>query len=150
MVRARHSRSARASEQIALPTQRAGPEQRTVQRLTLAVETQPVAGFHEALADQLGPGAAGQREAKTSKAYGTQVVCGVTPGRGGQDIEGFPMRNTVREAVAEFGANVSLIFVTATGAAEAIMEAADAGIPVIICITEGVPVCTRAMPGAGR
>ena len=87
-----------------------------------------------------GFGAAGQREAMTGRAYGTQVVCGVTPGRGGQEIEGFPIRNTVREAVQEFGANVSLIFVPAPGAADAILEAVDAEIPVIICITEGVPV----------
>jgi succinyl-CoA synthetase alpha subunit len=86
-----------------------------------------------------GFGAAGQREAKTSRAYGTQVVCGVTPGRGGQEIEGFAIRNTVREAVDEFGANVSLIFVPAPFAADAIVEAADAGVPVAICITEGIP-----------
>ncbi|GMU41132.1 MAG: succinate--CoA ligase [ADP-forming] subunit alpha [Chloroflexota bacterium] len=100
-----------------------------------------------------GFGAAGQREAKTSRAYGTQVVCGVTPGRGGQEIEGFPIRNTVREAVQEFGANVSLIFVPAPGAADAILEAVDAEVPVIICITEGVPVLDmmrvkRAMTGS--
>jgi len=87
-----------------------------------------------------GFGAAGQREAKNSSAYGTQVVCGVTPGRGGQVIEGVPIRNTVREAVQEFGANVSLIFVPAPGAADAMLEAEAAGIPVVICITEGVPV----------
>lgn len=87
-----------------------------------------------------GFGGAGQREALTSRAYGTQVVCGVTPGRGGQVIEDTPIRNTVRQAVAEFGANVSLIFVPAPFAADAILETADAGIPVAICITEGIPV----------
>ena len=87
-----------------------------------------------------GFGGAGQREAKTSRAYGTEVVCGVTPGRGGQVLEDTPIRNTVREAVAEFGANVSLIFVPAPFAADAILESADAGIPVAICITEGIPV----------
>ncbi|TAK78154.1 MAG: succinate--CoA ligase subunit alpha [Dehalococcoidia bacterium] len=87
-----------------------------------------------------GFGAAGQREAKNSSAYGTQVVCGVTPGRGGQVIEGFPVLNTVREAVEQYGANVSLIFVPAPGAADAMLEAEAAGIPVVICITEGVPV----------
>ncbi|MBM3140572.1 MAG: succinate--CoA ligase subunit alpha [Chloroflexi bacterium] len=86
-----------------------------------------------------GFGAAGQREAHTSRAYGTQVVAGVTPGRGGQEIDGFPIRNTVRQAVDEFGANVSLIFVPAPFAADAIVEAADAGVPVAICITEGIP-----------
>lgn len=87
-----------------------------------------------------GFGAAGQREAKNSSAYGTQVVCGVTPGRGGQVIEGFPVLNTVREAVEQYGANVSLIFVPAPGAADAMLEAEAAGVPVVICITEGVPV----------
>ena len=86
-----------------------------------------------------GFGAAGVREATTSRNYGTQVVAGVTPGRGGQVIEGFPIRNTVRQAVDEFQANVSLIFVPAAFAADAIVEAADAGVPVTICITEGIP-----------
>ncbi len=86
-----------------------------------------------------GFGSAGQREAMTSRTYGTQVVAGVTPGRGGQEIEGFPIRNTVRDAVDEFAANVSLIFVPAAFAADAIVEAADAGVPVAICITEGIP-----------
>lgn len=87
-----------------------------------------------------GFGGAGQREAANSRAYGTAVVCGVTPGRGGQVIDGTPIRNTVREAVDEFGANVSLIFVPAPFAADAILEAEAAGVPVIICITEGIPV----------
>ncbi len=86
-----------------------------------------------------GMGAAGAREAATCKAYGTNVVTGVTPGRGGQEIEGVPIRNTVHEAAAEFDANVSLIFVPAPFAADAIVEAADAGLPVVICITEGIP-----------
>ena len=64
----------------------------------------------------------------------------MTPGRGGQVLEDTPIRNTVREAVAEFGANVSLIFVPAPFAADAILETADAGILVAICITEGIPV----------
>ena len=87
-----------------------------------------------------GFGGAGQREARTSREYGTQIVCGVTPGRGGQVLEDTPIRNTVREAVEEFGANVSLIFVPAPFAADAILEAAAAAIPVAICITEGIPV----------
>ena len=86
-----------------------------------------------------GMGAAGQREAEVSRAFGTQVVAGVTPGRGGQELAGVPVRNTVREAADEFGANVSLIFVPAPFAADAIAEAADAGVPVAICITEGIP-----------
>ena len=87
-----------------------------------------------------GFGGAGQREAETSRAYGTQIVAGVTPGRGGQVMVDTPIRNTVREAVEEFGANVSLIFVPAPFAADAILESVDAGIPVAICITEGIPV----------
>ena len=86
-----------------------------------------------------GFGGAGQREAATCKSYGTQIVCGVTPGRGGQIIADTPVRNTVAEAVREFDANVSLIFVPAPGAADAILEAVDAEVPVIICITEGIP-----------
>ncbi len=95
-----------------------------------------------------GFGGAGQREARNCIAYGTAVVCGVTPGRGGQEIDGVPIRNTVQQAVDEFGANVSLIFVPAAFAADAILEAADAGIPVAICITEGIP--TRDMVGVKR
>ena len=101
-----------------------------------------------------GMGAAGAREARNSLDYGTQVVAGVTPGRGGQEIEGLPVFNTVREAVDATGANASLIFVPAAGAADAILEAADAGIPVAICITEGIPVATwspsSATCGAAR
>ncbi|MFA7248537.1 MAG: succinate--CoA ligase subunit alpha [Dehalococcoidia bacterium] len=87
-----------------------------------------------------GFGGAGQREAKTSLAFGTQVVAGVTPGRGGQVIEGVPIYNTVEEAAAKHQANVSLVFVPAPFAADAILEAERAGMPLIICITEGVPV----------
>ncbi len=100
----------------------------------------PVLLDHNSRVIVQGFGSAGQREAVTSKAYGTQVVGGVTPGRGGQEIEGFAIRNTVREAVEEFDANVSLIFVPAPFAADAIIESADAGIPLAICITEGIPV----------
>mgnify|MGYP001258092070 CR=1 FL=1 len=86
-----------------------------------------------------GMGAAGAREARTSIDYGTRVVAGVTPGRGGQEIEGVPVRDTVALAAAEFDPNVSLIFVPAPFAADAIIEAASAEIPVVICITEGIP-----------
>ena len=72
--------------------------------------------------------------------YGTQVVAGVTPGRGGQDHLGVPVFNTVRNAVAETGADVSMIYVPPPFAADAILEAADAGVELIVCITEGVPV----------
>ena len=86
-----------------------------------------------------GFGGAGQREASNSLAFGTKVVCGVTPGRGGQVMNDLPVLNTVREGVEQYGANVSLIFVPAPFAADAIIEAADAGIPTAICITEGIP-----------
>ena len=86
-----------------------------------------------------GFGGAGQREAATSLAFGTNVVCGVTPGRGSQLINDVPVFNTVREGVDEFAANIALIFVPAPFAADAIIEAADAGIPTAICITAGIP-----------
>lgn len=72
--------------------------------------------------------------------YGTQVVAGVTPGRGGQEHLGVPVYNTVRDAVAETGADVSMIYVPPPFAADAILEAADSGVGLIVCITEGVPV----------
>jgi len=72
--------------------------------------------------------------------YGTQVVGGVTPGKGGTTHEGFPVFNSVSEARAKAGANCSLIFVPPPFAADAVMEAADAGIELIVCITEGIPV----------
>ncbi len=72
--------------------------------------------------------------------YGTQVVAGVTPGRGGQNHLGVPVFNTVRQAVAETAADVSMIYVPPPFAADAILEAADAGVELIVCITEGIPV----------
>jgi succinyl-CoA synthetase alpha subunit len=81
--------------------------------------------------------------------YGTQVVAGVTPGKGGQTFEGkVPIFNTVADAVRATGANTSVIYVPPMGAAAAIAEAADAGIPLIVCITEGIPVLhmSRTMP----
>lgn len=74
------------------------------------------------------------------KEYGTPVVGGVTPGKGGLSHEGTPVFNTVYDAVKETGANTSIIFVPAVAAADAVMEAADAGIRLVICITEGIPV----------
>jgi succinyl-CoA synthetase alpha subunit len=72
--------------------------------------------------------------------YGTNVVGGVTPGREGQSVEGIPVFNTVAKAVAETGANASMIFVPPAFCAEAIMESMDAGVPLIVAITEGIPV----------
>ena len=72
--------------------------------------------------------------------YGTQIVAGVTPGRGGEEHIGVPVFNTAHEAVAATGANVSMIYVPAAFAADAILEAADAGVELVICITEGIPV----------
>jgi hypothetical protein len=72
--------------------------------------------------------------------YGTKVVAGVTPGKGGQEVAGVPVFDTVKQAVRETGANVSCIFVPAPFAPDAILEAADAGIELIVCITEGIPV----------
>jgi len=72
--------------------------------------------------------------------YGTKIVAGVTPGKGGTDIFGVPVFNTVESAVKETGANVSMVFVPPAFAADAIMEATDAGLPLIACITEGIPV----------
>ena len=91
----------------------------------------------------------GSFHAKQMLAYGTQVVAGVTPGKGGQTFEGkVPVFHTVADAVRETGANASVIYVPPAGAASAVMEAADAGIEFIVCITEGVPVMdmTRVMP----
>jgi succinyl-CoA synthetase alpha subunit len=74
-----------------------------------------------------------------NREYCTNVVAGVTPGKGGQDVEGIPVFDTVRQAAAETGANTSMVFVPARFAADAIYEAVDAGIETVICITEGIP-----------
>jgi succinyl-CoA synthetase alpha subunit len=74
-----------------------------------------------------------------NRTYGTNVVAGVTPGKGGQDVEGIPVFNTFHSAVAETGANTAMVFVPPRFAADSILEAADAGIALVICITEGIP-----------
>jgi len=85
-------------------------------------------------------GSQGMLHTRGCRDYGTNVVSGVTPGKGGQDFEGVPIYNTVQDAVKATGANASMILVPPPFAADAIMEAADAEIPLIVAITEGVPV----------
>ena len=85
-------------------------------------------------------GSEGRFHGLRNRAYGTNVVAGVTPGKGGQDVDGIPVYDTVAEAVAATGANASLVFVPARAAAGAILEAAAAGIGTVVCITEHIPV----------
>jgi succinyl-CoA synthetase alpha subunit len=94
-------------------------------------------------------GREGSFHARQMLEYGTKVVAGVTPGKGGQKFEGkVPVFNTVADAARETGANATVIYVPPMAAAAAVIEAADAGIPLIVCITEGIPVMhmSRAMP----
>ncbi len=90
-------------------------------------------------------GSEGTFHSLRNRAYGTQVVAGVTPGKGGRDVEGIPVFETVVDALAETGANTSLVFVPARFAPEAIYEAADAGVGLVVCITEGIPVRDMAI-----
>ena len=85
-------------------------------------------------------GSQGLFHATQCREYGTNVVGGVTPGKGGTQVEGFDVYDSVVEARTKTGANVSLIFVPASFAPDAILEAVDAGIELVICITEGIPV----------
>ncbi len=85
-------------------------------------------------------GKEGQFHARHCAAYGTQIVAGVTPGKAGQNIDGIPVFNTVADAVSKTGADCSLIFVPPAFAADAILEAADAGVRLVVAITEGIPV----------
>ncbi len=84
-------------------------------------------------------GSEGRFHGVRNRDYGTQVVAGVTPGKGGQDVDGIPVFNTVAKAVSETGANTSMIFVPARFAADAIYEGVDAGITTVVCIAEGLP-----------
>src|SRR5947207_14013563 len=85
-------------------------------------------------------GATGQFHTKACKEYGTQMVAGVTPGKGGTAFDGIPIFDTVERAVREIEANATVFYVPPPFAADALLEAVDASIPLIICITEGVPV----------
>lgn len=107
------------------------------------------ANGHTRLVIQGITGREGSFHARQMLEYGTQVVAGVTPGKGGQQFEGkVPIFNTVADAVRETGANTSVIYVPPMAAAAAVIEAADAGLPLVVCITEGIPVMhmSRAMP----
>jgi succinyl-CoA synthetase alpha subunit len=84
-------------------------------------------------------GSEGRFHGLRNRAYGTQVVAGVTPGKGGQDVEGIPIYDTVAAAVSETGANTAMVFVPAPFAGDAMYEAIDSGVDTVICITEGVP-----------
>ncbi|MCG6925048.1 MAG: succinate--CoA ligase subunit alpha [Acidobacteria bacterium] len=86
-----------------------------------------------------GMGRHGTFHAIQCRDYGTSIVGGTKPGKGGTTLEGFPLFDTVAEAVGKTGANVSVVFVPPAGAADAVMEAADAGVGVVVCITEGIP-----------
>ncbi len=85
-------------------------------------------------------GKSGWYHTSACREYGTNMVAGVSPGKGGTEVESIPVFDSVETAVAETGANVSVIYVPAPFAADAIIEAADAGVPLVICITEGIPV----------
>src|SRR5437868_14980719 len=91
-----------------------------------------------------GMGKAGTFHALQCREYGTNIVGGVAPGKGGTSKEGFPLFNTAAEAVRKTGANATMVFVPPPGAADAIMEAADAGVALVVAITEGIPVLDMA------
>jgi succinyl-CoA synthetase alpha subunit len=91
-----------------------------------------------------GMGRHGSYHALACREYGTQLVGGVTPGKGGTTVEGFPIFDSVARAVRATGATASLVFVPPAGAADAIMEAADAGVGLVVCITEGIPTLDMA------
>ncbi|HEX9970243.1 MAG TPA: succinate--CoA ligase subunit alpha [Acidimicrobiales bacterium] len=90
-------------------------------------------------------GSQGKFHGLRNKAYGTQVVAGVTPGKGGQDVEGIPVFDSVQEAVAATGADASFVAVPPKAAPGAILQAAEAGVPFVVCITEGIPAQDEAL-----
>ncbi len=87
-----------------------------------------------------GLGAVGQLHTRLCREYGSRMVAGVAPGKGGTQFEGMPLFDTMAQAVAATGATASVIYVPPPGAADAILEAADAGLPLVVCITEGIPI----------
>lgn len=89
-------------------------------------------------------GSQGRFHGLRNRAYGTSVVAGVTPGKGGTDVEGIPVFDTMAKAVEATGADASLVFVPAKAAAAAVVEAADAGVALVVCITEGIPLHDEA------
>jgi len=89
-------------------------------------------------------GGAGRFHTPLMKEYGTKIVAGVTPGKGGRDFDGIPIFDSVLQAREETGANVSILFVPARFAADSVLEAADAGIELVVCITEGIPAVDMA------
>ena len=89
-------------------------------------------------------GSQGRFHGLRNRDYGTSIVAGVTPGKGGTEVDGIPLFDTVAEAVAATGADASLVFVPARGAAAAVIEAGDAGIALVVCITEGIPLHDEA------
>ncbi|MEY3000380.1 MAG: succinyl-CoA synthetase, alpha subunit, partial [Verrucomicrobiota bacterium] len=102
-------------------------------------------GKHTRVVGQGITGTFGSLHARKNMEYGTQYVAAVTPGKGGQQFDGLPIFNTVREAVEKEGANTSVIFVPPPFAADGILEAIEAGIELVICITEGIPVRDMAI-----
>jgi succinyl-CoA synthetase alpha subunit len=96
-------------------------------------------GPHTKLAVSGMTGREGSFHALNNRRYGTDVVAGVTPGKGGQDVEGVPVLDTFAAAVRQTGANAAMVFVPAPFAADSVLEAADAGIELVVCITEGIP-----------
>ena len=90
-------------------------------------------------------GREGQFHGLRNRDYGTKVVAGTRPGKGGEEIEGIPIFDSVKEAISATGANTSLVFVPPSFAGEAILEAADAGCDLVVCITEGVPAKDEAI-----
>src|SRR5579884_422092 len=96
-------------------------------------------GSNTRLVVQGATGREGALHTELMRAYGTNVVAGVTPGRSGQNVDGLPILDTVHEAVQQHGANTSIIFVPPAFAGDAICESADAGCELVICITEGLP-----------